>query len=89
MRILGRQVSTPIVFLVLGLIAGVLVGFVTVPVERSELRLGPLAIETQGNKPSVGDKLTDKQTQYVLIVALIGGILGLACGFVLQRSTRL
>ena len=78
MQILKQQVSAPIVFLVLGLLAGVLVGYATIPVERAAIRLGPIDIETQGKKPSVGDELTDSQTQHVLTIALIGGLIGLA-----------
>jgi len=89
MRVLGRQVNAPILFLVLGLIAGALVGFETLPAETSEIRIGPLNIEVQGKKPSARDELTDRQTQHVLTVMLIGGIIGLACGFVVQRSTKL
>ena len=89
MQILKRQVNAPIVFLVLGLLAGTLVGYATIPVERSEIRFGPLAIETQGHKPSAGDELTNSQAQHVLTIVLIGGLIGLGCGFAVQRRTRI
>ena len=89
MQILNRQVNAPIVFLLLGLIAGALVGYETLPVERSEIRLGPLNIEVQGKKPSARDELTDRQAQHVVTIMLIGGIIGLGCGFGVQRRIRL
>jgi len=89
MQILKRQANALIVFLVLGLLAGTLTGYATIPAERSAIRLGPLAIEAQGKKPSVGDELTDNQAQHVLMFALIGGLIGLGCGFAIQRRIRL
>ena len=89
MQILGRQMNALIVLLVLGLIAGALVGYATVPVEKAGIRLGPLAIETQAKKPSPGDELTNRQSDHVLMIMLIGGIIGLGCGFLVQRSIRL
>jgi len=88
MQILNQKVNAPIVFLVLGLLAGALVGYATIPVERSAIRLGPIAIETQGEKPSAGDKLTDSQSQHVLTIVLIGGLIGLGCGLAVQDRIR-
>jgi len=85
-RMLGREVNAPIILLVLGLIAGVLIGYVTLPVERSAINLGPIHLEAHGQKPEVGDNLTDRQTRHVLTIMLIGGVLGLAGGFVIQRA---
>jgi hypothetical protein len=89
MRILTRQASAPIVFLLLGLIAGALIGYATVPVEKSGIRIGPIAIETQAKKPSAGDELTDRQAQHVLTIVLIGGLIGFGCGFAVSRRIRL
>ena len=88
MQIFNRSVNAPIAFVVIGLLAGALVGYATIPAERSAIRLGPIHIETQGEKPSVGDELTNAQTQHVLTIVLIGGLIGLGCGFVVQRQTR-
>jgi hypothetical protein len=85
MLVLKRQAV--IVFVVIGLLAGALIGYATIPVERSAIRLGPIDIETQGNKPTAGDKLTNSQTQHVLMIVLIGGLIGLGCGFAVQRRT--
>jgi xanthosine utilization system XapX-like protein len=89
MQIFNRSVNAPIVFVLIGLLAGALVGYATIPVERSAIRLGPIDIETQGKKPSVGDELTNAQTQHVLTIVLIGGLIGLGCGFAVQRRTRI
>jgi len=86
MQILKQQAL--IVFVLIGLLAGVLVGYATIPVEKSAIRLGPIDIETQGKKPSVGDELSNNQTQHVLTITLIGGLIGLGCGFAVQRGTR-
>jgi len=86
MQILKRQAL--IVFVLVGLLAGALVGYATIPVERSAIRLGPINIETQGKKPSAGDDLTNSQAQHVLTIVLIGGLIGLGCGFAVQRRTR-
>jgi hypothetical protein len=89
MQIFNRSVNAPIVFVLIGLLAGALVGYATIPAERSAIRLGPIDIETQGQKPSVGDELTNAQTQHVLTIVLIGGLLGLGCGFAVQGRTRI
>ena len=89
MQIFNRPMNAPIVFVLIGLLAGALVGYATLPAERAGVRLGPIAIETQGTKPSVGDELTNAQTQHVLTIVLIGGLIGLACGLVVQRRTRI
>lgn len=80
-------INAPILFALIGLLAGTLVGYATIPAERSGIRFGPIAIETQTKQPSVGDELTNAQTRHVLTIALIGGLIGLGCGFVVQRRT--
>jgi hypothetical protein len=86
MQILNRQANALIVFVFIGLLAGALVGYATIPVERAAIRLGPIDIETQGKKPAVGDELTNSQTQHVLTIVLIGGLVGFGCGFAVQRG---
>ena len=89
MQILKQQANAPIVLLLLGLIAGALVGYETLPAETAEIRIGPLNIEVQGKKPSARDELTSDQKQHIATITVIGGIIGLGLGFALQRSTRL
>jgi len=85
MQIFNRSLNAPIVFVLIGLLAGALVGYATIPVERSAIRLGPIDIETQGKKPAVSYGLTNAQTQHVLTIVLIGGLIGLGCGFAARR----
>ena len=89
MRIAKQQANTPIVFLLLGLIAGALIGYETRPAETADIRIGPLNIEVQGKKPSARDKLTSDQKQHIATIMLIGGIIGLGFGFAVQRRSRL
>ena len=88
MQILKRQANTTVVLLFLGVIAGALVGYETRPAETSEIRLGPLNIEVQGKKPSVHDELTNDQLDHIVTVTLIGGVIGLAFGFAIQRGLK-
>jgi hypothetical protein len=87
MQIFNRSLNAPIVFVLIGLLAGALVGYATIPVERAAIRLGPIDIEAQGKKPAVGDELTNAQTQHVLTIVLIGGVIGLGCGFAARRMS--
>lgn len=91
MRISGVELfkRQAIVFLILGVIAGALVGYATRPAATSEIRIGPLAIEVQGKKPSAHDQLTDDQVNHIVTIALIGGVIGLVLGFATQRSFKL
>jgi len=83
----NRSLNAPIAFALIALLAGALVGFATIPAERSAINFGPIHIETQAKKPSVGDELTNAQTRHVLMIMLIGGLIGFGCGFAVQRRT--
>jgi hypothetical protein len=73
------------VLLVLGLVVGGLVGYVTRP-EGAEVKVGPLSIEVQGNRPAqAGDPMTSGQWQHVAIFTALGGVIGAAVGFVVDR----
>jgi hypothetical protein len=84
--ILKRQANAPVVFMLLGLIVGALIGYETRPAERSEIRIGPVNIEVQGKEPSARDKVTSDQKQHIAIITLTGGVIGLGLGFAIQRS---
>jgi hypothetical protein len=74
-----------VIFLLGGLIIGALVGYLTRP-EAAEIRLGPLSIEVQGNRPAEGGgPLTSGQWQHIAIFTVIGGIIGLGAGFAAGR----
>jgi hypothetical protein len=78
-------VSGKVLLLVVGLVVGALVGFLTRP-QAAEIRLGPVSVEVQGDRPAAaGDPVTGGQWQYIGIVTLIGGLIGGAVGFVVDR----
>ena len=75
-----------VVFLVVGLLIGALGGYLTRP-ETAEIHFGPINIEVQGNHVARGGgELTSSQVQHIAIVALIGGIIGLAFGFAIKSG---
>ena len=86
---MNRSLNVPIVFVLIALLAAALVGYATIPAERSAINFGPIHIETQAKKPAVGDELTNSQTRHVLMIMLIGGLIGLGCGFLVQRRTEI
>jgi hypothetical protein len=77
--------NTKIVLLIVGLIAGGLVGYLTRP-ETAEIKLGPLSIEVQGDQPAQGGgSMTSSQTQHVAAFAVLGAVVGFGLGFVVDR----
>ncbi len=86
MAMRGRRFNVLVVFLLVGLAAGAVIGFMTRP-QTAEIRIGPLNIEVRGQNIARGDgKLTSGQVQHIAIVALIGAALGLGLGFAVQRG---
>ena len=77
--------NTKIVLLVVGLVAGGLIGWITRP-QAAEIKLGPLAIEVQSDKAagSRGGAMTTGQTQHVVV----GAIIGFGLGFAADRTRR-
>jgi hypothetical protein len=74
-----------VVLLVVGLIAGALVGYLTRP-QAAEIRIGGLSIEVQGGGTAQGSgPMTSGQWQYVALLAAIGGAIGAGIGFVVDR----
>jgi hypothetical protein len=73
------------VLLVLGLIAGGLVGYVTRP-ESAEINLPGLNIQITGEgRAASGGEITSDQWQHIGIFAAIGAIIGLGAGVVVGR----
>jgi hypothetical protein len=71
--------------LIAGLIIGGLVGYLTRPA-ATEITLGPLSIEVQGDRAAEGSgPLTSGQWQHIGIFTAVGGLIGLAGGFVAGR----
>ena len=87
MQIFGRQSNAMVVFLVIGVLAGVLVGYATRP-ESAEIRIGPLNIEITGKGISSrrDQELTSSQVQHIALLTLIGGVIGLGFGFAVERG---
>jgi hypothetical protein len=74
-----------VMLLIAGLIIGGIVGYLTRPAS-TEITLGPLSIEVQGEGPAEGGgPLTNSQWQHVGLFAAIGGVLGLGVGFAAGR----
>jgi hypothetical protein len=75
-----------VVLLVLGVIVGGVIGYMTRP-QSAEIRIGPLSIEVTGKgvaRPD--DAITSSQAQHIGLFALIGGILGLGLGFAVESG---
>ncbi|HEX8416966.1 MAG TPA: hypothetical protein VF641_05115, partial [Methylobacterium sp.] len=73
--------NAKIVLLLVGLVAGGLVGYLTRP-QAAEIKLGPLSIEVQDSSSAGarGGDLTTGQMQHVGLFAVIGAVLGLGAG---------
>lgn len=71
-----------ILCLVLGLVAGGAVGWLTRP-QVAEIRLPGIDIKLQGEGPRGG--LTSEQSRHIGIAAVVGAIIGLGVGFVADR----
>lgn len=72
-----------VVCLLLGIIAGGLVGFVTKP-PQGQTTIPIINVPVQTEPKEKGD-LTNRQFNHVALWALIGGIVGLGVGFVGDR----
>ena len=76
--------NTRATLLVLGLIAGALVGYVTRP-QSAEINLPGLNIQITGEGAAEGGEITAEQWRHIGIFSAIGGIIGLGAGFVVRR----
>jgi len=73
-------------FLVVGLLIGAFSGYVTRP-ESAEIKFGPLNIEVKGNQIAHDNgPLTSSQIQHIAVITAIGGVIGLALGFAMDRN---
>jgi hypothetical protein len=72
-----------IICLLLGLIAGGLIGFVTKP-PTAQVTIPGINLQIKTEAPQ--GELTNRQTQHIAIWALIGAIVGLGVGFVADRK---
>lgn len=76
--------NTKAALLVLGILAGALVGYVTRP-QSAEINLPGLNIQITGDGPAEAGELTPDQWQHIGIFAAIGAIIGLGAGVVAGR----
>ncbi|UMY15590.1 hypothetical protein MMB17_12570 [Methylobacterium organophilum] len=82
--------NAKVVLLLVGLVVGGLVGFLTRP-QATEIKLGPLSVEVQDRDSTAdarGGELTTGQLQHVGIYAVIGAIVGFGAGFLADRGRR-
>jgi len=81
-----RARSGLLAFLVVGLLIGAFSGYVTRP-ESAEIKFGPLNIEVKGNQIAHDNgPLTSSQIQHIAVITAIGGVIGLALGFAMDRN---
>jgi len=77
-----------IALVVLGVLIGGLIGYLQRP-ESAEINIGPIKLEVQTDQPAQGrGPLTSGQMRYVVIFAVIGGVVGLAIAMVADRRKR-
>lgn len=79
------QNNMKIVLLLLGLIVGAIVGYLTRPAS-AELRLGPVSIQVTGPGPAESGPLTSDQISHIALVALLGAVVGFGVGYVAERG---
>jgi len=80
------RANATVTYAIIGLLIGVLGGYLTKP-ESAEIKIGPLQIEVTGKGiDRGGGDLTSSQMQHVLLVGLIGGLIGVGFGFMVDRG---
>lgn len=76
-----------VAFLVLGLLVGALLGYMTRP-KAAEIKIGDASIEVHDNRVSMGsspESMTAGQSRHTIEYTLAGGIIGLLIGFAAER----
>ena len=75
-----------VAFLLLGLLAGAVAGYVTRPA-AAEIRLGGTSIEFDDNAITAGrsSQITSGQSRHMFVYAVAGGLAGLLVGFAADR----
>lgn len=81
--------NSRVLLLIVGLLAGGLVGWVTRPA-ATEVNLGPLHAEVQSDHPAGAQEtgsLTNGQIEHIAIYTVLGGVIGALAGMlVIQRD---
>jgi len=77
--------NTKVILLVVGLLIGGLVGFLTRP-QSSEIKLGPIELNVTTNQAAdPNDPVTSSQWQHIAIFSAIGALVGIGAGFVIDQ----
>jgi uncharacterized membrane protein (UPF0136 family) len=79
-------VNAKILLLLIGILAGGIVGWFTKPPAVS-VQLGPVNIEIASNQSvgAGGTELTSEQWYYLGMIAAVGGLIGLGLGVLIDR----
>jgi uncharacterized membrane-anchored protein YhcB (DUF1043 family) len=80
-----RNMNTKTTLLLLGLVVGGIIGYLTRP-ESSEIRIGPMNIQITGPGPAQGGPLTSDQMQHIMLIAVLGAVVGFGLGLVAERG---
>jgi hypothetical protein len=75
-----------VALLLLGLLCGGVVGYLTRPL-ATEIHLGGTSIEFENNQVATGGPagMTTGQSQHFLLYTIVGGVIGLLAGFAADR----
>jgi hypothetical protein len=77
--------NTKVILLVIGLLVGSLIGYMTRP-ESADIKVGPIELNVQTDQTAApGDAVTSSGWQYIGIFAVIGALVGLGAGFAMDR----
>jgi hypothetical protein len=80
------RANATITYAIIGLLIGALAGYLTRP-ESAEIKIGPVQIELTGKGiDRGGGDLTSSQTQHIMLIGLIGGLIGGGIGFMADRG---
>jgi hypothetical protein len=80
------RANATVTYAIIGLLIGALAGYLTRP-ESAEIKIGPLQIEVTGKGVDRGGgDLTSSQMQHMMLVGLIGGLIGVGFGFMVDRG---
>jgi hypothetical protein len=80
------RANATVTYAIIGLLIGALAGYLTRP-ESAEIKIGPLQIEVTGKGVDRGGgDLTSSQMQHVMLIGLIGGLIGVGLGFMVDRG---
>ncbi|HMN52493.1 MAG: hypothetical protein KF794_14015 [Xanthobacteraceae bacterium] len=74
-----------VIGLVLGIVAGLLIGYVTRPVTTAAIRVPGINLEIKTDAPANSGGLNQEQTQHLVIWAIIGAIVGFGGGYIAER----